>query len=796
MLREVRAMRRWLALLLGAILVGGCGKGEMVPPPPPIEAPWSWQENLPEGNWNLLLVTLDTTRRDALGCYGKPEAGTATLDSLARSGVLFDDAVSPVPITCPAHATLLTGLDPGEHGVRDNGRFRAADSLLTLAEVLQQAGYTTAAFVSAFPLDHQFGLDQGFGLYDDTFRERAVARSRETSQRRADATTDAVLAWSRGGIPRPFFLWVHYFDPHFPYDPPDPFGNRFRKDPYQGEVAFMDHHLGRLLRGLRERGLLDSTFVLVVGDHGESLGEHGEDSHSFFIYEATQRVPCLLVAPPAWPLREALPDRFGATVRMRDLAPTLANLLGREPGPWRATRSASLVPALLEGDAPPVEVVYLETLVPQLEYGWSDLRGVRTSRWKFIRAPRPELYDLREDPAESHNLYGKRPEVSDRLRAWLEWYLAPESGATPQPISPEVAERLRSLGYLQGPGAGPGQGSGADPKDRITAYKAIMDARTLAARYEPERAIPLLERVAAEEPRNLEIRRLLASTYAMARRLEKAMELYRDLVAEAPDEWRYVEEAVRVALLQGDTAWARRTWDEAATRDPDRAGLWLLRAEIAEARGDTAAALAACREEIRRHPEEAAAAWTRLGSLLRLRGRSEEARRALRSALALDPGQASALAELAELAFAQGDTARGDSLMLAALSLDPFEPQANFRKGLRASEADDLYEARQAYERAVRAQPEFAAAHVNLGNVYLKTGQPGAALREYETALALGYDSVTLRTNLGVAYAQSGRLAEAREAWTRALEMGPDPATAEGLRRNLELLRQAMGGRP
>jgi len=348
---------------------------------------------------NVLLVTIDTLRADRVGCYGHAPALTPTLDGLASRGVRFATAVAHVPLTGPSHASVLTGVTPLGHGFRDNGGYVLLAEVRTAAEDFGKAGYRTAAFVSGFPLNRRFGFDRGFEAYDDHFPKGNDPRRAAHVERFADATTDAVLRWleTPDATPgrRPFFLWVHYYDPHAPYEPPGELAARFRGEPYDGEVAFVDQQLGRLLRRLEEKAELARTLILATSDHGEGLGEHGEVSHGLFIYDSTLKVPFVVAGPGV------SPGRIDPTVaRGIDVLPTLLDLAGMKARPEIEGRS--LRPAI-EGremsDAP----AYAETLYPLRELGWAPLFAWRTSRHKMIEAPTPELYDLESDPGETQN---------------------------------------------------------------------------------------------------------------------------------------------------------------------------------------------------------------------------------------------------------------------------------------------------------------------------------------------------------------------------------------------------------
>jgi arylsulfatase A-like enzyme len=315
----------------------------------------------------VVLISIDTLRADHVGAYGASRAHTPTLDELAARGVRFEHAFSPAPITLPAHASLLTGLEPPQHGVRGNGAFRLPEEALTLAEALRAAGFATAAFVGAFVLDRQYGLAQGFDAYDDRMTSRRAAGATGFAERRADAVVDAALAWL-ATAPERFFLFVHLYDPHANYDPPPGFRAAFPRHPYAGEIAFADAQLARLLAGIRERWPDDRTLVVATSDHGESLGEHGEATHAYTLYDATQRVPLLLAGP-------GLPRGAVASpvVRLVDVTPTILALAGLDapPGsPGRDLRGA------LSGSEHEPRAAYMETLATQLDFGWSPLRAV------------------------------------------------------------------------------------------------------------------------------------------------------------------------------------------------------------------------------------------------------------------------------------------------------------------------------------------------------------------------------------------------------------------------------------
>ena len=376
---------------------------------------------------NVLFLTLDTTRADKLGCYGEPQRVTPNLDRLAAEGVRFDQVMAPVPLTLPAHATIFTSVIPPAHGVRDNGGYTLDTRHPTLATVLRQrGGWATAAFVAAFVLDSKWGLDQGFDTYVDDFD---LSKYRSVSlgdvSRTAGDVVDQALPWLDRHATERFFAWLHFYDPHSPYEAPEPYRTRFVQRPYLGEVAYMDAQIGRVLTWLDERGLSDRTIVVALGDHGESLNEHGEGTHGLFVYDATLRVP-LIIRSPYDRLRGRTVE---SVVRSEDVMPTVLDLV-RVDSP-RGIHGQSLAP-LMGGDVADLNLDgYAETLYPRFHYGWSELRALRAGRFKYIEAPRPELYDIAQDPLETKNLYGERRALADRMAAQLRSLEASVTSAQP-----------------------------------------------------------------------------------------------------------------------------------------------------------------------------------------------------------------------------------------------------------------------------------------------------------------------------------------------------------------------------
>jgi tetratricopeptide (TPR) repeat protein len=447
-----------------------------------------------DGGLNVLLLTLDTTRADRIGSYGHAKARTPNLDAIARNGVRFANAYAPVPLTLPSHASILTGLTPLAHGVRNNGRYVLSYDKPTLAKILRDKGAATAAFVSSFSVDSRFGLDQGFDVYDDNFQEGSPFKALN-AERKAEQVFLAFSNWlDRFGEER-FFAWVHFFDPHLPYSPPSPYREDFAADLYDGEIAYMDFIVGEVMRKIRDRNLLAKTVIVVAGDHGEAFGEKGESGHGVFLYEMAVRIPLLMYAEGRLPNNRVVNTR----VRLIDIVPTVLDLLGMEAP--AGVQGRSLLP-FIQNKVRKDQDVYLETVYPRENFGWAPLTGLISGKWKFVLAPKPELYDLADDPAEEKNRVpesgGTVTELKGRLAA-----LVQSAGATaeaaPREFSADEKARLRSLGYIDY--SEPGAKGEADPKDKIEEIGMVQDAEKADFEGRFDVAASLHEKMLALRPR-------------------------------------------------------------------------------------------------------------------------------------------------------------------------------------------------------------------------------------------------------------------------------------------------------
>ncbi len=515
-----------------------------------------------EPGLNVLLVTLDTTRADRLGCYGYAGAKTPNLDALAARGVRFAEAYAPVPLTLPSHASILTGTDPCVHGVRNNGSYVLAPERTTLAEILKGRGYATAAFVASFSVDSRFGLDQGFDVYDDNFQEGAPFKALN-AERKAEQVYEVFAGWLDKAPKEPFLAWVHFFDPHAPYAPPSPYREEFAGRPYDGEVSYMDYLFGAVMKKLRERGFLARTVIAVAGDHGEGFGEKGESGHGVFLYDETLRVPLLLYADGRLPEGRVVVSR----ARLIDLLPTLLDLVA-VPAP-DGLGGVSLVDDIRRGKGP-LRDVCLESLYPRENFGWAPLFGLVSGRRKFILAPRPELYDLAVDQGEKKDLAASETRTAGELKGRLEHLLASAGGGSasgPRALSAEEEARLRSLGYVnyaEKNAAGPL----ADPKDKTAELGLVQEAERLESEGDFAGAVALHEKMLALRPGAASSYVNLALAQARLKNFDAAVETLKSGIINLPGSELLLTRLGYTYLVTGRTAEAFEIMSEVLKINP------------------------------------------------------------------------------------------------------------------------------------------------------------------------------------------------------------------------------------
>lgn len=666
-------------LLAAAILAAGCRRREAT------VAPATRPEIVPlSDSPSVLLITLDTLRPDALG-WVAGRNGTPALDRLASEGLRFSAAVAPAPLTFPSHAAMLTGVLPRRLGLRDNGQTLGSEPE-TLAGLLRARGYSSAAFVSGYPLSRSFGLDRGFDVYDDRF----TAGEGENLERRAPETTKAALAWLASAR-APWFVWVHYFDPHYPYEPPAAFARPGDRGAYDGEVAYADRAIGDLLAAA-ESAAGGPFLTVFAGDHGESLGEHGEGTHGFFVYDATVLVPLVFRFPGT-----VRPSESRAPARLIDLAPTVADLVGAPSFP-RAD-GESLVRAR-DGE---MAAAYVETWQPWLSYGWAPLKALRSERWKLITAPRPELYDLSRDAGERSNLFDAERERARDLEAMRRRIEAlPQAGTPGAAADAEAVAKLRALGYVGAGGiAGEPPASGLrDPKDAGKLRDILTHADGRLRRGDYRGAVKRFDDVLTEDP---------ANRFALLR-------------------------SGTALLAAGDVGRAVPRLSRAVEASPGQPEARAALADALVRSGRPGEAVPHAMEAARLQPRRAAA-WADLGNALGLAKRVPEAVEALKRAVRLEPANPKLAARLGFAFHAAGRIADAARALERAAGLSNGKFPHSGALGILLADLGRVEESRRWLAASGRGEGDFAQARFRLALLEAARGDREAARRALAEAI-------------------------------------------------------------
>jgi arylsulfatase A-like enzyme/tetratricopeptide (TPR) repeat protein len=629
------------------------------------------------------------------------QARTPNLDALAREGVLFAQAASTAPLTQPAHSSMMTGMYPTYHGVRINGNTALSQEHKTIAEALSEKGYETGAFIGAFVLDGRWGLNQGFQVYDDRFDlEKHKHLDLGSVQRPANQVVDAALAWLEGRKQGPFLAWIHLYDPHTPYQPPEPFlseyGPRGMAALYDGEIAFTDQQVGRVVSWLQANGLEKKTVVVIMGDHGEGLGSHGEGTHGYFVYDYAMHVP-FLVATPFAELRGV---RVDSQVSAVDVYPTVLALTGIDPAP--RVHGRSLLPVMLDPKTETAAYAYGESMTPSLQFGWSPLHYLRSSRYKLIKAPRPELYDLSADPEETTNVFAGHPEVARDLMEKLDRLVDETSRGAPTAeaanLDKETLERLSALGYIGAPVAAktsdPSQPL-ADPKDKLAIFSAVQQAGELIVKDDYVAAARALESALREEPRMSQARLMLGTSYAELGRTREAKAEF-DLVLK--DDPRSVQGLIGMANL---------LMEEGHTDDVIALSKRTLSVD-----------------------ERNAQAHTLLGEVYAARKKPAEALPHFEKAVEIQPKLTRNRLNLAGSLIEVQQYGRAEALLKEIIEEHPRFPLAHFNQGLLYEEQHRFEEAKSAYAAEVAAYPQHFKARFNLGKVLFQLGDRAGSLEQ------------------------------------------------------------------
>ncbi len=668
-----------------------------------------------ERGLNVLLVTIDTLRADALGVYGNSRSETPWIDRLAREGARFEAAHSQNVVTLPSHANILSGRYPLQHGVRDNSGFRFPADTASLATILKEAGYHTGAFVSAFPLESRFGLARGFDRYDDRLGDAETHTAFHMEERKGVDTVAAAKAWLESQAGAPTLCWVHLYEPHFPYEPPEPFASRFRDDPYLGEVATADEALRPLLAPLLDAGRNGRTLVVFTADHGESRGEHGEMTHGIFAYEATLRVPLVLFAP-----RIVGPGVIRDEVRHVDILPTVLDALGL---PVPADLPGTSLLALASGVASPAaRSSYFESLSASLNRGWAPLRGAIKDHWKYIDLPVPELYDLAADPRETRNLAAGSPARLEASKALLSGLRSHEKGLDRVAESAEARRALQALGYVSGAPRAPSHAPFAaedDPKNLIALDARLQSVVDHYRNGDLEGAIRIGEELVRRRPGMPLVFTHLAFLYRQKGDLEAAVGAGRRALALNPEDTEAVGLIGAYLVEAGRPREAVKLLEPYANRaepDPD---VLTSRGMALAALGDTKAALETFERALAIAPTNALN-LVNIGTTYLMAGDRGRAQQALLAALDLAPELARAHNSLGVIAAQEGRLEEAVARWRKALAADPRDSQTLFNLATTLRRQGHDAEARVLFARYVKEAPATEARDVAAARAWLK----------------------------------------------------------------------------
>ena len=657
---------------------------------------------------NVILITMDTTRADHLGCYGYSGAKTPNLDALAGRGVLFEQAATSSPLTLPAHCSIMTGMYPTYHGVRINGNTALSEEQTTIAEVLTAQGYACGAFIGAFVLDGRWGLNQGFQHYDDKFDLKKYKHlDLGAIQRPGNLVMDAALDWLDDQKSNPFFAWIHLYDPHTPYEPPEPYRSEYGRGGlaglYDGEIAFMDEQIGRCVAWLEKNGLDRNTVLVLIGDHGEGLGSHGEGTHGYYIYDYALHVPFIVVAP----LAGLSGIRVSSQVRAVDVFPTLLELAGAQP--TGRTQGRPLLDLMFRPAKTADGVAYSESMSPNLQFGWSALHSLRTPRYKYIDAPKAELYDLTQDAGEETNLFAQAPDVARQMKADLDRLMTETSRGAPTPqsanLDKETMERLTALGYVGGPVSAKkpsGKGPLADPKDEFPVFQAVTAAGELILDNKYAEAAARVEAALRDEPMIPQALLILSTCYVELGRKEEAKAKLELILKEDPESIQALISLANILL------------EEKKNED----------------------VIALCKQALSLD-ERNTQAYTLIGEIYLGELRYGEARPFLEKAVETQPKITRNRLTLGACLVGLKQYDRAEAELKQVIGEAPKFPLAHYNLGLLYEEQGKLEAARAEYSEEVANFPGEFKARFNLGKILFKLGDRPGSLEQMREVVKL-----------------------------------------------------------
>ncbi len=707
---------------------------------------------------NVLLISIDTCRADYLGCYGYRRKITPNIDAVAKESILFENVVVSVPLTLPSHSSMLTGTTPLYHGVHNNVGYRLGQSSLSLAEVLRDKGFVTGAIVSTFILDSRFGLDQGFDTYNDRFEEELNTAG--IVERKGGEASRFAIEWLEKHKNDKFFLFLHYYDPHYTYDPPQPFASSFKDNLYAGEVAYTDYCIGQVIDKLKELGIYDSTLLIITGDHGEMLGEHGESEHGFFIYESAIKVPLIFRLPG-----RHKPKNIKELVGLIDIVPTVCSLLGIElPSQVEGMNLSSYFSGRTASGRE--RYIYSESFYPAEGLQCNPLLGAVTDRWKYIETTRPELYDVIEDPNEQHNLFVQQPHRARLMKAELMEILEGRSAATENArmvLDEQTRQRLASLGYIGGPAAGEARfeldPNRPDPKDMVHCEEKYKSITYLINNEKYEQARTIGNEVLAERPNDLRIHHLLGTIYLGLGNTNEAIVYYNKYLALLSEK--------RAKLPQMELSGMGSVTTGEVHQDLGYAFLQV---------GDPNKAVEHCTEALRLDPY-LPKVHCNLGNALAAQGKLDEAIEHYSKALQLEPDEDTAFKihdNLAKALVRNGDFGAAVEHWTEAIRFKPDQGIIHNNLGTALSRQGKLAQAIEHWIESLRLEPNQYNVNNWLGEAMARQGKIDHAIAYWTQSLRINSDQPDVHSKLGGLFYEQGKLEQAIKHWSQTLRINPD----------------------
>jgi arylsulfatase A-like enzyme/Flp pilus assembly protein TadD len=742
------------------------------------------------------LISIDTCRADYLSCYGYPRQTTPNIDAIAEEGILFENVISPVPITLPAHSSMLTGTIPPYHGVHDNGNYQLDESNVTLAQILKQSGFTTGGIISSLVLDPVFGINQGFDTYNDQFEEERKTLGNITERIGAEASHFAIT-WLQQHKDEKFFLFLHYFDPHAAYVPPEPFASKFADNLYAGEIAYTDHCIGLVLSKLKELELYDSTLIIITADHGEMLNEHGEPSHGYFIYQSAVKVPLIFRLPG-----KVTPRRIKGIVGLVDITPTICSLLGIEVPSQIQGMDLS---ACIKGHQPEVhDRHFFCECFTATKYNGNSLLAVVTDRWKYIQTTRPELYDLVKDPHETKNLINQQPHqgriLQDRLKQILEKSVRKDKLNDKIVLDNERRERLESLGYVAG-----GviedfnfDQTRDDPKDLINFHNANMNVIPLLAQEMYDQAKVVAEKLVHERP-DCHVGYKQLARIARKQKDHSANAFYLNKLLEFnPNDYKSHSDLGSLLALQGKPAEALSHYRQALRIVPDNAQTHYNLGTVLQSQDKLAEAIDHLTEATRLDPVLTGAHY-QLGKTFFLQDKLDEAVVHLTEAVRIRPKFAKAHTHLALALVRQGKVDEAVAHLTEALQLNPDIGPAHYALARALNGKGQTKEAIIHFKETLRTKPDWENPMNSLA--WILATHSDSNIRDPQEALTLAqraceianYEDPGFLDTLAAAYATSGRFKEAVTTAEKAIQIiasGDNKKRIQKIQNRLDLYRE------